>query len=216
MRPFIFSVICFGWMAVYLRACRARRYTNAFFYKFIAGLCFILIGFSLRGASRYGTLICTGLCFGLLGDQLLALRLLWKKHFTLMFALGGAAFAVGHVCYILAVTQRQVKALPAVIAFILLFSISFQYLRRKRMNMRKLQAGGYGYIGLVALMAALAISSAFCWGGKQFSMALGGISFLISDNLLLAYYYGRAEGNYMDAAIHISYYLAQILIALSI
>ena len=212
----ILAATCFAWMYLYLHACETRNYRTAFFYKLFAGLCFLLIGLHVADGSRYAVLICFGLAFGLLGDELLALRNLRREQYERLLVLGGLAFAVGHVLYILAACVRHARFLPTLILFAVFLAASSVYLKTQRFQAGKLQNACYGYIGIVALMAAAALSSALNAGGKQFIMALGALLFLLSDNVLLALYFGDEDTKAASIVVHVSYYLAQLLIAASI
>jgi uncharacterized membrane protein YhhN len=73
------------------------------------------------------------------------------------------------------------------------------------------------YLGIVIFMAALAIgifTNKITIGTGMF--AVGGTLFAISDNVLFAYKLGKNSRFSQNILLHIAYYLAQILIALSI
>ena len=45
--------------------------------------------------------------------------------------------------------------------------------------------------------------------------AVGAACFVVSDNILCAYCFGNKREQYMNSAIHLTYYAAQLLIGLS-
>ena len=214
--PLIMAATCFAWMVLYLGACEKRNYRTAFFYKLFAGLCFLLIGLHLANGSRYAVLVCVGLGCGLLGDELLVLQSLRPEQPRRFFALGGLAFSVGHGLYILAACVRHARFVPTLILFAVFLAASLVYLKTQRFQAGRLQSACHCYIGIVAMMAAAALSSALNAGGKQFVMALGGLLFLLSDNVMLSLNFGDENTKAADIAALTSYYLAQLLMAASI
>ena len=204
----------------FLSACQAQDYKSAFLYKGIAGLCFVAVGLMLALGcknSGFGWRVAAGLVMGLAGDQLLALRFLHKEKHDMMFALGTLAFALGHLLYIWALLQLHSSLLPvAVPVWVLGMAASAVYARTRRSNAGKFQAAGFIYVSLVTFMCAAACSAAvnnLSTGALMF--AVGGICFVISDNILSAYCFGNKKTAGMNRAIHITYYAAQLLIAFS-
>ena len=114
----VLTALCAVSGGIYLVFCKRKDYRRAFAYKGTAGLCFVVLGLlgtdanirSLLGAGGAAPagawLVAAGLIFGLLGDQLLALRFICVNKKTQFFAAGAASFAVGHVLYIIALSHR--------------------------------------------------------------------------------------------------------------
>ena len=117
----VLTALCAVSGGIYLVFCKRKDYRRAFAYKGTAGLCFVVLGLlgtdaNIRsmlgtgGAAPAGAwLVAAGLIFGLLGDQLLALRFICVNKKTQFFAAGAASFAVGHVLYIIALSHRAPK-----------------------------------------------------------------------------------------------------------
>lgn len=214
-----FGCACFGYL--YMRSGRRKDYRQAFWRKGLAGLCFVAAGVCLTtvcGDKRFAQFVVAGLCFGLLGDQLLALRFENEKRHDLMFALGALAFSVGHVWYVAALCGRVSGLVrPALPLFVLGFAASALYARLRRIEPGRYRLAALGYIGLVVFMAAMACSLAVrSFSAGTLLFAAGGISFTVSDNLLCARSFGGAKGPAVNNAIHISYYAAQLLFAWSL
>ena len=120
----VLTALCAVSGGIYLVFCKRKDYRRAFAYKGTAGLCFVVLGLlgtdaNIRsllgtgGAAPAGAwLVAAGLIFGLLGDQLLALRFICVNKKTQFFAAGAASFAVGHVLYIIARPAYCWAALP--------------------------------------------------------------------------------------------------------
>lgn len=211
------TLFCTVPASFFLRACREKRYRRAFWLKGAAGLCFLLPGLLLSTICRdggYAWLIVAGLCLGLLGDQLLALRFLRPAQHDQMFLLGAIAFALGHVLYVLALWRLSGWSGWVLAIWAAGLALSGFYARRRKVDAGKFQTAAIAYIALVVLMAAVACAAAL--REKTLAMllfALGGVCFAVSDDLLVAYSYGDAEGQGFNRAIHITYYTAQLCIA---
>lgn len=212
---------CFVFARSFLQVSRVKDYKKAFWFKGAAGLCFLALGLIMAaegadpGFARFTVL---GLAFGLLGDQLLALRFLHPMKHDLFFTAGAGAFSVGHALYILALYGLAKGVSPVFIPVWLLgLAACWGYARKSRYDAGKLRFGAMVYLALVALMWAVACAAAI----KSFSVgallfALGGLCFVISDNILCAFCFGQKKSFSENIALHASYYAAQLLIALSI
>ncbi len=210
--------LCGHW---YMNATRAKDYKRAFPRKGLAGLCFVAAGLCLLPLCpdrAYAWLVVTGLFFGLLGDQLLALRFLDERHHDLMFALGALAFSVGHVWYLAALYGRDAGLLrPSLPLLIAGLAAAALYARLRRIDPGKFRYAALVYIGLVVFMAATACTlAARRFSAEALLFAAGGVCFAVSDNLLLARSFGGVRTEVINSAIHISYYAAQLLIAWSL
>lgn len=210
----VLTALCAVSGGIYLVFCKRKDYRRAFAYKGTAGLCFVVLGLlgtdaNIRsmlgtgGAAPAGAwLVAAGLIFGLLGDQLLALRFICVNKKTQFFAAGAASFAVGHVLYIIALSHRAPGILLGglAIGFVAL-ALSGVYNYRKDTNAGNMQVPGMIYMAVVAFMGAFAV---------------GGVLFIISDNILCAYSFGSERRFGANIGIHATYYAAQLLIAWSI
>ena len=201
----VLTALCAVSGGIYLVFCKRKDYRRAFAYKGTAGLCFVVLGLlgtdaNIRsmlgtgGAAPAGAwLVAAGLIFGLLGDQLLALRFICVNKKTQFFAAGAASFAVGHVLYIIALSHRAPGILLGglAIGFVAL-ALSGVYNYRKDTNAGNMQVPGMIYMAVVAFMGALAVSVAIhAPGVSTLLFAVGGVLFIISDNILCAYSFGK-------------------------
>lgn len=217
----LLSLDCALFGYLFLKAAVNKEYKKAFWLKGIAGLFFVLLGvlnFALCADKNFAIPVLWGLVFGLLGDQLLAMRFINRDRHDMFFVSGAAAFAVGHGLYIAALFGQDRGAIRlALPIFAVGLLASALYARFKKTNAGKLQSGVIAYIAIVVFMTAVACSAA----ARHFSAGLllfaaGGISFSVSDNLLCAYSFGNDKRVSMNRAVHVSYYAAQLLIAWSI
>lgn len=204
----------------FLQASRSKDYRLAFFFKGAAGLCFVAVGVLAATECRSGAFAwrtVSGLLLGLLGDQLLAMRFLRPKQHDMFFALGGVAFALGHAVYISALLSLGSFSL-CLAAMVMLAGLvlSGLYSLLRRPDAGRLQLPGMLYIALVVAMCAIACASAAAEANAgRIMFAVGAGCFVVSDNILCAYCFGNKREQYMNSAIHLTYYAAQLLIGLS-
>ena len=226
----VLTALCAVSGGIYLVFCKRKDYRRAFTYKGTAGLCFVVLGLlgtdanirsllGVGGAAPAGAwLVAAGLIFGLLGDQLLALRFICVNKKTQFFAAGAASFAVGHVLYIITLSHRAPGILLGGLAIgFAALALSGVYNYRKDTNAGNMQVPGMIYMAVVAFMGALAVSVAIhAPGVSTLLFAIGGVLFIISDNILCAYSFGSERRFGANIGIHATYYAAQLLIAWSI
>ena len=105
----------------------------------------------------------------------------------------------------------------ALLLFILLLGLSGVYAGIKGSHRGPQRFSAAVYIALVCFMAASACAAAVSVPSiSSILMALGGLSFVLSDNVLCAYCFGEDRRFGLNWLIHISYYGAQLCIAWSI
>lgn len=215
------SIGCVFFAYLFMNAYKKDNYTGAFWLKGAAALCFVLVAVILRqgaGNRDYGKLILIALVLGLCGDELLALRFVVPKFHDLFFAAGAGVFAAGHFFYMKALHDlTEIRLVFLIPLFLLGVAVANLYGKKHSSNAGPMQAAAVGYMVLVIFMGAFSVSaflSAPCLGLLLF--ALGGICFGCSDNILLAFCFGRRRSWDMNIWVHITYYAAQLLIAWSI
>lgn len=214
----LLTLVCCVSETLFLRRRTAGQHWAAFFLKGLAALCFVGVGLLLSLHTHQGSLVVWGLVFGLVGDQLLALRKIFPAHHNLTFVSGALAFSAGHVCYMAAlVSMEEGLLLPALPAFLILVAGSELFAHKAGFSTGSMHLPGLAYIGIEAAMCALALAR--LWAAPGLSAALfaaGGLFFLVSDNLLCAYSFGSLKTRAVDWWLHITYIAAQLLIAWSI
>ena len=215
------SVLCVFSARLFLKAYYEENFVKGFWLKGAAALSFVLVGFALlawKGSGVNAELVVCGLVLGLVGDQLLAMRLIHKNLHDPFFIAGALSFGVGHVLYILFLSKTEEVKLKIVLPVLLIgLLLSLVYARKSGTDVKEKTPLAAVYIALVLLMASTAVSVAFMTGtlsGVLF--ALGGILFSLSDNILCAYCYGKNPVWKMNRDLHVTYYGAQLAIAWSI
>ena len=205
----------------YIKALKNGAPRQGTVWKASASACFLLIGaIALTQCARplSGWLIFLGLFFGLAGDVVLQLRYLYPKKHDLCFALGMLLFGLGHLCYIAALLFLDAPAwLPAVPVCAVMLLLVKLYTVWRGVEAGKLLLPGTIYLTITCYMGALAAVVAvrgFSVGTMLF--AIGGVLFPISDSILTAHSFGRKRRVLQSMLLHITYYLAQCLIAAAI
>lgn len=217
----LFSCACVINARFFLKKYYEQDYVKSFWLKGMAAVSFSAVGVTLLWSGNYAPFACKvvgGLLLGVLGDQLLALRLIFQKQHDFFFTLGALSFGVGHVLYMLALQGFCAVSvwcvLPVLAVGILL---SLVYAKRKGTDVGKKTPLAAGYIMIVLLMASIAVCVAVTTGTLTgILFAVGGILFSVSDNILCAYCYGKDKVWRLNRDLHIAYYGAQLAIAWSI
>ena len=214
------TLACFSCMRSFMAASRMENYGRAIWYKGTASLCFVFLGLtaSLRcGDGAYAWKLVLGLFLGLVGDELLALRFLQPDRHNTWFGVGAVAFALGHGLYTWAAFQRGGNILTALVVFALLFLLGCALAGAKWTKAGPLKANAIVYIALVSFMGASTCAAAIAAPSvSSILLALGGLNFILSDNVLCAYCFGEDRRFALNWLVHISYYVAQLCIAWSI
>ena len=209
--------LCCVFEALFLRSRDRGNHRAALALKSLASLCFVALGL-LSARSVPGSLpVVLGLVFGMLGDQLLALRKLFPAHHDLTFITGALSFSLGHFCYMAYLTETaEGMLLPAIPVFLVLAAGSELFARYSGFSQGRMHLPGLLYIAIEAAMCALALVRLWLAPGLSAVLfAAGGLLFLVSDNLLCAYSFGKMKTRAADRWLHITYIAAQLLIARS-
>ena len=214
----LLTALCCHCEARFLHQRDAGRHWPAFFLKGLASLSFVAVGLVMALYAHRGGAVVWGLVFGLAGDGLLALRKIFPAHHDLTFVSGALAFSVGHFCYMAALLGAEDGLLlPALPLFLLLTAGSEVFAHKAGFSSGSMHWPGLLYIAIEAAMCALALVRLFLAPSLAAGLfAAGGVSFLVSDNLLCAYSFGSMKTSSVDRWLHLTYIAAQLLIAWSI
>ena len=98
------------------------------------------------------------------------------------------------------------------IMFGIAFVISLVYLKTRKTDAGSIQKSAIFYISLLSLMCSMMITRGITAPTlPNLLMALGGVFFIVSDNVLLVYNFGEKRDWWLNEIVHIAYYGAQIL-----
>ena len=195
--------------------------------KTAASLCFVLCAaFALitLSSTGFGLLVLVGLVFGLVGDILLDLKIMYPEQSQEYFNFGTISFALGHFFYFMACVLYTKVALPGHLWWNILISIGAAailtlliMLSSKKMGLTFGKSIGFviGYSVILTFMVSFSVSIAI-FVPEFWIVAIGMILFFLSDLVLSMQYFGDKSQKIWIWVNHILYYLAQISIAISI
>ena len=224
---FIFSgaslifTILFCWM----RSKKASVYSLVL--KIASSICFVLSGaFAIKtvGSSSINLLIIAGLIFGLIGDILLDLKIMYPTQSNEYFVSGTFSFAIGHCFYFLGLLIFNMEVLPANLMWNIIASVAIAIVLTLGILLPSKKLGlNFGnmfwivaiYSFLLTFMVAFSFSIAI-FVPMFWIFAVGMLLFFLSDLVLSMQYFGGKTQKILIYINHILYYLAQIMIAISI
>lgn len=198
-------------------------------WKSITSVMFILTGIFLTigKPSLYSGLIVAGLTCGILGDIWLDMKFMYKNDEKFLTNAGFVSFAFGHFFYIAAIIAgtassfKAISLLPSLaVAVIAGCAVYFgEKLMKLKYGEYKIISTLYG--ALLFFTTVFALFSAVFAGVKNNTHLIvffvGGILFVISDLILSGTYFSEGKNRPVDIVTnHITYYLAQFVIASSI
>ena len=160
------------------------------------------------------------LSLGFLGDVALGSRTVIPQYKKYVMSLGIVIFLAGHVvfsiCYLTFAAVEWWIYLVNIVPALLIMSMTY-VLKYKLSTAYKVIGFFYSYTISLMLVGAIAFFQTSARVGGTLIL-LGGIFFYISDCLLSISYFKLKVANYkiLNLIVHITYYLAQILLALSL
>lgn len=196
-------------------------------FKSASSLCFLLTAvFALAinsNAHVYGSLIVFGGALGLVGDISLDLKGIYKQDESTYLKAGFIFFLIGHLFYSSAIIY-SISMKWWIIAICVAISIVFAIGNNASAKIMKVHFGAYRkivfcYVIFLALTMSLAIATAIISGfeKKYVLLAIGAISFTLSDVVLSSTFFGRGKDTGFYYFInHFLYYAGQYLIAASV
>lgn len=194
---------------------------------------------------EFGSLVIMGLVFGLIGDIVLDLKVVYPADGDMYLFSGMASFALGHICYLTAIYLEVAKIISIEANLIVLLvpmaiAVVFALLAVLGGPLMKLK---YGKFTAPSLIYAFLLAFMMCATGaalivtKGLSplwivMFVGAVMFVVSDLILSQQYFfvvkktnengeevierPKAMTPSLVIVNHATYYIAQFLIAMSI
>lgn len=219
----ILIVIGFILQSLFIKAELASRMVKAVVLKGLAAAFFVALGSYLTALfpSQYAKLVLIGLILGMIGDILLNLRyVVSEKKSTIVFALGILAFLSGHFLYIASLFHiggSSILVWSLCLTVVLSLLAIPQLMKRITAPSKGLKIFGYVYLVIVTLMfctSASLLIRGFV-GDRTIVFVLGALSFIVSDFIMIYYNFGKKIPA-LRATNLLTYYLGQVLIAITI
>lgn len=197
-----------------------EKYVLADILKGLASLMFVIIGmlgFLKVTSDSLGRLIAIGLIFGMVGDILLNLRFVIKKHGQKAFLLGIVAFLVGHILYLCALIPISVHTVLCVIIGAVLAAGLLIYIFKTMEVKIAFKIFGVFYLGAVIIMTVIALGIAISTGNPHdIAYAVGAVLFTASDIVLIFNTFSGTTKFSLRITNLSLYYIGQLLIASSL
>lgn len=190
--------------------------------KTLASLVFIALG--VTGAislapniNSAAIVILLGLVFGLVGDIVLDLKVVYPQSNDTYLNAGMISFAIGHIIYFIAVIMLidfKYTTLLASLAITIPISVAILFASRgMKINFGKFIVHAITYTVILTFMSVYTIALAIN-DTRFILMAVGMVLFLLSDLVLSPMYFaGKQDDKLMCIVNHTLYYGAQICIA---
>lgn len=197
-----------------------EKYVLADILKGSAALMFVtigMLGFLRVTSDSLGRLIAIGLIFGMVGDILLNLRFVFKKHGQKAFLLGIVAFLVGHILYLCALIPISVNTIICVVIGAILAAALLIYIFKTMEVKIAFKIFGVFYLGAVIIMTVIAIGIAISTANTHdIVYAVGAVLFTASDIVLIFNTFSGTTKFSLRITNLSLYYIGQLLIASSL
>ena len=171
----------------------------------------------LVGEMRLVLCMGLGLVSGLIGDLILEIQYFFKEHKHEQISAGMIAFGIGHIFYILGLlTYYNFSPWALLIGGFMVFVVYFGS-RLMKIDFKSLKIMTYIYTFIIFTMVGLSVI-VYINHLSQASLIfmIGAILFGISDLLLAPIYFKEEKSKLFVVGNLATYYLGQLLIALSI
>lgn len=180
--------------------------------KTLASLCFVLLG--IHNYKGNGLLVIVALSFDMLGDFILILRNINKKHKDLIFVSGTISFLIAHILFSIYLITLNHKAIKLGIIFNLIFFtiFAFTYLRKLNIDL-KMKIFGSTYVFFIMFTSGISISN-FIYNASFSNLLfmIASIIFVSSDLVLIVHKFMKST-NTLQIIYRVLYYISQLLLA---
>lgn len=220
----LFLVIAIVMALVYIGVELTLKPLISLFVKALASLSFIMLGLSslLLGYNVFPQVfgwVMLGLACGMIGDIVLALRPLRpKEEDKTIIVFGIIAFSLGHIFYLIGLNiVEPFYALSFVFGlFIAVLVFLASILMKFKMGIAKYPSYFYAFLIFTMIAQTVVLTGSLGSNKPYILFMIGAILFGVSDLILAPIYYANNRSKFMVAANLVTYYGAQILIALSL
>lgn len=190
--------------------------------KSAASAMFVVVGILCAGLPEarpvgYAPLMLLGLCLGMAGDVALACQEIFPKKKDQWFLAGILLFAAGHVAYIVLFLYDAPPDWIQPLVTVCAVGLGLWLFRRWGLQFGKMAVPGYAYLAVISLMFGSAAGFFTQTPGLRGNMVLiAAVLFYISDAILAHMKFSPRQLHPLPAWNLVTYYLAQLLLALSI
>lgn len=175
--------------------------------------------------TKYSIYLLLGMLFGLIGDVVLDLKIMYKEDGDKYLIAGFLSFAIGHVFYAMAIFKNlKMISTPNLTLWGLLLVFPAALVCFLTLVSCKLMKADFGNNKLATTLYTLVLCYMMCLGVYTFIsdknmliMMIGILSFAASDVVLSQIYFvpGKDNNKFFIIVNHLLYYAGQIMIMLS-
>ena len=223
MIPAVVFALCLIGMilqAAFIVVEHQEKYVPAVILKGCASVVLVIIGILAAQTCQdpaFAKKVVLGLCFGALGDILLNLRFLSKTYGQKIFLAGIAVFFAGHIMYLIALIPLSDHLWISLAVGAVLAALLLAYIFHKLNVKFAFKIFGIFYLGAIVLMTAVAIGNVISVQDQmRILFAIGAVLFTVSDVVLIFNTFGDKTTFPRRIANLSCYYVAQLLIAMTI
>ena len=209
-----------GFMVIFMFQEKIKNYIAAVMLKGIASAFFValgVLGSRLCSDASFAKHVVIGLLLGCIADVLLNLRFVFEKKGKIIFLVGILVFLSGHILYLIALIPKCSHLWLCIGIGAVLTAVTMVLIFRVITAQTAFKIFGVFYIGAIMIMTCVAIGILIEKPGASSAVfALGAVSFLISDIVLILNTFGK-ESKFSLRVVNLSlYYVGQLLIALTL
>ena len=187
------------------------------FYKETSSFAEPSIILLLVGEMRFILFIGLGLVLGLIGDLILEVQYFHEDHKNEQISAGMIAFGLGHIFYILALSSYYDFSPWSILIGGLMVIVVYVGSKLMKIDFKSLSIMTYMYTFIIFIMVGLSVIVYINDLSKaSLIFMMGALLFGISDLLLAPIYFKEEKSKLFVVGNLITYYLGQLLIALSI
>ena len=214
---YVLAIIVFHVYAV------KKRLVATLISKTLASAFFIAIGaigLATNPDISLAVYLFVGLCFGLVGDAILAARNFKPQYKYHCIGAGMVSFGIGHVFYLIALMANLPNAWISIAVGAAIGAVMVFMAPVLNLSYGRLKPFIFFYASLLSTMgAATALRCYHAPTCLNICLCAAGLLFMLSDALLSGIYFDKNQSKstpFFIIGVHVTYYLAQYLIALSI
>ena len=159
-----------------------------------------------------------GLVLGLMGDVFLELQYVYPKGKIRQIKYGMIVFGFGHIFYLLAMDEMSSFNLVSLLIGLAMVGVTYMGARIMRLNFGKLSFASYAYSFIIFTMVGQSIFQFIDLQANTYSILfmIGAFLFGLSDLILAPIYFQKDSHKLLPILNLATYYLGQVLIALSV
>lgn len=219
-----FLMVGFTLDIVFIYEYYRKKMKALLFFKTVSSIVFVCLGIALTlqyANTLWSWIIVCGLICGVFGDFFLDAGPVFPSIEKQTFIIGFGAFFLGHLCYISRSMHLLINSGNGLwIILALLISLCLGGWIIKMMFGICMPTKDILYVG-IAYLLTIDFSCMLAWtlmaqGQGSLALAIGTTVFAVSDHMLVVDYFGFKKVNWLHGGLLILYYLAQVLIAISI